>query len=103
MQENICKRYPLLNVIEMNHDKDHVHLFLSIPPSQSEGIVVRLIKSNTGKIMKQKFAFLKEVYRGSDGIWSDGYFVSTAGIDEDIIRNILSIRGKKILDEQSSK
>ncbi|MBI4272404.1 transposase [Candidatus Uhrbacteria bacterium] len=35
--------------------------------------------------MKQKFPFLKSVYWGSDGIWSDGYFVSTTGINDEVI------------------
>jgi len=45
--------------------------------------------------MKQKFPFLKQVYWGSDGLWSDGYFVSTVGINEDVIKAYIEKQGQK--------
>ena len=59
----------------------------------SVGSVVRLIKSNTSRKLKQQFPFLKEVYWGTDGIWSDGYFVSTVGVDKKIIENYIRLQG----------
>jgi len=50
------------------------------------GKVVGIVKQNTSRELKQKFPFLKKVYWGTDAIWSEGYFVSTAGIDEAIIK-----------------
>ena len=41
--------------------------------------VVRVLKSNTSRDLKKRFPFLKDVYWGTDGVWSDGYFVSTFG------------------------
>ncbi len=49
--------------------------------------------------MKKKFAFLKEVYWGTDGIWSDGYFFSTVGINEKIIKNYIEMQGKEDLGQ----
>ena len=48
--------------------------------------VVETIKSNTSKTLKKKFAFLKKVYWDRKGIWGKGYFVSTVGINEEVIR-----------------
>jgi putative transposase len=45
--------------------------------------------------MKQKFPFLKQVYWGSDGIWPEGYFVSTVGVDEGAIQAYIEHQGKK--------
>ena len=59
------------------------------------GEVVGVIKSNTSKGLKQKFPFLKEVYWGTDGVWSDGYFVSTVGINEKIIRKYIEQQGEE--------
>ena len=42
---------------EVNHDKDHIHFLISIPPTMSVGSVVRIIKSNTARNLKQKFPF----------------------------------------------
>ena len=91
----IRKHYPEVEYKEVNHDKDHIHLLVSIPPKMSVGSVVRIIKSNTAVGMKQKFPFLKEMYWGTDGIWSDGYFVSTVGVDEEVIRKYIQNQGKE--------
>src|SRR4030042_746615 len=82
----IRKHYPLIHCKTVKHDNDHIHFLLSIPPTMSVGSAVRIIKSNTAKSLKQKFPFLAEVYWGNDGIWSDGYFVSTVGLNEQAIK-----------------
>ena len=93
--EEIKKYYPELSFEKFNHDKDHIHLLVSIPPKMSVGSVVRIIKANTSKGMKERFPFLKKVYWGTDGIWSEGYFVSTTGINEAIIRKYIDAQGKE--------
>ena len=89
----ITKYYPEIEFKELNHDRDHLHLLISIPPKMSVGSVVRIIKANTARGLKQKFPFLKEVYWGTDGIWSEGYFVSTTGINEEIIKKYIDNQG----------
>jgi putative transposase len=79
----------------VNHDKDHIHLLVSIPPTMSVGRAVGIIKQNTARDLKQKFPFLKQVYWGTDAIWSEGYFVSTVGIDDAMIRAYIEQQGKK--------
>ena len=91
----INKYYPEIRFEKSNHDHDHLHLLVSIPPKFSVGGVIRIIKANTSRGLKQKFPFLKEIYWGTDGIWSEGYFVSTTGVNEEIIR--------KYLDKQSAE
>ena len=91
----IRKYYPEIEFKKVNHDRDHIHMLVSIPPKMSVGSVVRIIKANTSRGLKQKFPFLKQVYWGTDGIWSDGYFASTVGINEDIIRRYIANQGKE--------
>src|SRR5579864_8453421 len=93
--KEIYKHYPELQFEKVNHDEDHVHFLLSIPPKMSVGSVIRIIKANTSRALKQKFAFLKEVYWGTDGIWSDGYCVSTVGMNEAMIRKYIENQGKE--------
>lgn len=93
--KEINKYYPEIEFKELNHDKDHVHFLISIPPKMSVGSVVRIIKANTSKGMKDKFPFLKQLYWGTDGIWSDGYFVSTVGLHEETIRRYVVNQGKE--------
>lgn len=89
----ITQHYPRLYIHEANHDKDHIHLSISIPPQMPVGKVVGLIKTNTARGIKQQFPHLKQIYWGNDGIWSDGYFVSTIGVDQDIIKRYIAQQG----------
>ena len=58
--------------------------------------MVGIIKANTARRLKEKFGdFLKKVYWGTQGIWSSGYFVSTVGINEEIIRRYIEYQGKE--------
>lgn len=60
----IGRFHPELEILEVNTDLDHIHLLISIPPRFSVGQVVRMIKTNTGRAMRQKFQFLDKVYWG---------------------------------------
>ena len=93
--KEINKYYTELVFEKVNHDIDHVHFMISIPPKRSVGSVVRIIKANTSRGMKQKFEFIKELYWGTDGIWSDGYFVSTVGLNENMIKKYIDNQGKE--------
>ena len=87
--------YPLIIIKEVNSDKDHIHLLVSIPPTIGVGKVVGIIKQNTAKDLKQKFPFVKEAYWGTESVWSEGYFVSTVGINEEVIKRYIQLQGEK--------
>lgn len=89
------EHYPLIFIKEVNHDKEHLHLLVSIPPTMNVGKVVELIKQNTARELKQKFPIIKQVYWGTESVRSEGYFVSTVGINESIIQKYIENQGKK--------
>jgi putative transposase len=93
--KELSDHYPEIEILEINHDKDHLHMLASIPPKMAVGKVVGIIKANTSRRLKEKFPFLKEVYWGTDGVWSDGYFVSTVGINEQIIQRYIQQQGQE--------
>ena len=70
-------------------------MHLSIPPKIRVSDAVRTIKSISGRLMKRKFDYMRKAYWGSDGIWSDGYFVSTLGINEDVIKRYIERQGQE--------
>ena len=92
--ETITEHHPDLIFKKINTDKDHLHVLVSIPPQWAVGKVVGIIKQNTARSMKAEFPFLKKVYWGTDSIWSEGYFVSTVGINEATIRNYIEQQGQ---------
>jgi len=91
----ITEHYPLIKFRVVNHDKDHIHILVSIPPTMTVGKAIGVIKQNTSRELKQKFPFLREVYWGTDAVWSEGYFVSTVGINEAMIQAYIEEQGKK--------
>jgi putative transposase len=91
----ITEHYPMIRFKTVNHDKDHIHYLVSIPPTMTVGKVIGIVKQNTSRELKQKFPFLKKVYWGTDSVWSEGYFVSTVGIDEAVIQAYIENQGKK--------
>lgn len=93
--KKVLEMYPQIEIEEQNHDRDHVHLLVIIPPSMRVSDVVRVLKSFLSRDIKKNFDFLKYVYYGTEGIWSDGYFVSTVGINEKQIRKYIEMQGKE--------
>jgi len=91
----VTEHYPLVRIEAVNHDKDHIHLLVSIPPTVSVGKVIGIIKQNMSRELKQKFPFLKQVYWGTEAVWSEGYFVSTVGVNEAMIHAYIEAQGKK--------
>ncbi len=91
----VTEHYPLIRFKKVNHDKDHIHMLISIPPTMNVGKAVGLIKQNMARNLKQKFPFLKEVYWGTESVWSEGYFASTVGINDAVIKKYIENQGKK--------
>ena len=93
---NVAKQYPDIKLFEMNTDQDHVHVLASIPPRMAVSDAVRLLKANSGRAMRARFPFLSTMYeRKGLGLWSDGYFVSTAGSNEKAIEKYIRAQGKE--------
>lgn len=92
---DVSKTHPDIEILEVNTDMDHVHFLISIPPKYSISEIIGKIKANTGRKMRKKFKFLDKVYWGIDGIWSIGYFVSTVGVNESVIRQYIENQAKE--------
>lgn len=84
--EQLFKHFPNIQhdieVLEVNVQTDHVHMVIIIPPRVAVAKVVSFLKSQSGKRLKAKFAFLHTVYWDGGSIWSRGYCVSTIGLNE---------------------
>jgi putative transposase len=64
------------DVLELAIQPDHVHLFLRCLPTDSPHLVVRQVKGQTSRVLRQEFAGLR---RRLPTLWTRAYFVSTAG------------------------
>ena len=91
----ISKHYPEIEIVEINSDLDHIHMLMRIAPKMAVSAAVNIIKSRTGKMVRRRFKWLSKVYWDQEGIWSIGYFVSTVGTTEEVIRKSIEWQGKE--------
>ncbi len=87
----IEERYPDVYISEQNIQVDHVHMLIEIPPKYAVSRVIGVLKGTSSRLMRKEFAYL----RTRREMWSVGYFVSSVGINESIIRRYIQYQDKQ--------
>jgi putative transposase len=67
---------------------DHVHMMISIPPKYSVSQVVGYIKGKSAINIARRYMGHERNFTGQH-FWARGYYVSTAGRDEEIVRKYI--------------
>ena len=65
---------------------DHVHIMISIPPKHAVSTVMGYMKGKSAIHLARTYGERKQNYAGQS-FWARGYFVSTVGRDEAVIRD----------------
>ena len=73
--------------------KDHVHMLVSIPPKISVSSFMGYLKGKSALMMFDKHANLKYKF-GNRHFWSEGYYVSTVGLNEATIKKYIAEQEK---------
>ena len=76
---------------------DHVHMCISIPPKYTVSNVMGYIKGKSAITIARRFGGRVKNFTG-EVFWARGYFVSTVGLDEEIVRAY--IRNQEQEDER---
>ena len=76
---------------------DHVHMLISIPPKYSVAQAIGYIKGKSAIHVARTFMGKKRNFVGQH-LWARGYFVSTVGRDEAVIREY--IRHQEVEDKR---
>lgn len=74
-------RYKGVEIIEGHLMPDHVHILVSMPPKLSVSSFMGYLKGKSALMMFDKHANLKYKF-GNRHFWSEGYYVSTVGLNE---------------------
>ena len=74
---------------------DHIHMVMVIPPKYAVSEVVGRMKGITASRLRKRYEWLKRPYWKENVVWSEGYFVSTIGIDEDKILKYVKWQGRQ--------
>ena len=84
----ICKSLDI-EIIKGHVSKDHVHLFVSVPPQLSISKVVGRIKGKTSRRLLSEYRRLSKEFWGRH-LWGRGYFAASSGnvTDEVIMQYI---------------
>ena len=83
------------SLIEEGHlMPDHVHMMISIPPKNAVSQVVGFIKGKSAIHIARMYAGRKRNYVGQS-FWARGYFASTVGRDEQVIREYIRHQEKE--------
>ncbi|MDO8948378.1 MAG: IS200/IS605 family transposase [Desulfocapsaceae bacterium] len=72
-------------ILEGHLQPDHVHILILIPPKYSVSQVVGYMKGKGAIHIARTYLGQKNNYTGMH-FWARGYFVSTVGADEEVVR-----------------
>ena len=68
------------DILEMETDKDHIHLMIQFPPRVAISAIVNRIKSlSTYYIWRKNHYFFAKHFWKEKTFWTDGYFVCSIG------------------------
>jgi len=90
----ICKSKEI-EIIKGHVSRDHVHIFVSVPPHISVSGVMQSLKGKTSRKMMSEFKSLSRTFWGRH-IWARGYFVSSSGnVTDEVIMKYIEMQGKE--------
>ena len=72
--------------MELNVQIYHIHIVCSIPPKVSISALMGTLKGKLAIKIFKSYPKLKQKPYWGNHFWSRGYFVTTVGVDEEIIR-----------------
>ena len=94
----ICKEHEV-EIIKGHVSKDHVHLFVSVPPHLAISKLVQYLKGKSSYKMLLENKQLSREFWGRH-VWGRGYFVSTSGnITDEMIMEYITNQDDEKKDE----
>ena len=87
----ICRTMDIV-IIKGHVSKDHVHLFVSIPPYHSVSQVMGRIKGKTSRKLLSENRQLSKKFWGRH-LWARGYFVASSGnVTDEVIAQYIELQ-----------
>ena len=84
------------SLIEMNHNKDHIHLLFSAPPQIQLSKLVNNYKTVTSRAVRKHFDEYLKTFYWEKTFWSRSYLIlSSGGAPIDVIKKYIEEQGKE--------
>ena len=94
----ICKGNEI-DIIKGSISKDHVHLFISVPPFLSVSKLVQSLKGKTSYKLLSEFKELGRAFWGRH-IWGRGYFAASSGnVTDEVIMEYIATQDLEANDD----
>lgn len=77
-----------VEILEAEACPDHIHMLVSIPPKMSVSSFMGYLKGKSALMIFDRHANLKYKF-GNRHFWSEGYYVSTVGLNEATIKKYI--------------
>ena len=81
-------------VLEGHLQPDHVHMLIAIPPKYAVSQVIGYVKGKSAIHIARTYLGQRKNYGGMS-FWARGYFVSTVGADDEVVRAYIKNQEKK--------
>ena len=90
----ICKSKDV-EIIKGHISRDHVHIFVSVPPHISVSQLVKSIKGKSSRKLMMEYKRLSKAFWGRH-MWARGYFVASSGnVTDEVIIKYIEEHGKE--------
>jgi len=105
LEEEIKKLCEWKDIIieEMNIQKDHIHMVVSIPPKNSISEFMGFLKGKLAIKLFKSYPWMKKKPYWGNHFWARGYFVSTIGIDEELIKRYVRYQEKEERKQENER
>ena len=90
--KQLCS-YKGVEIIEGHLMPDHIHMLVSIPPKMSVSSFMGYLKGKSALMIFDRHANLKYKFENRH-FWSEGYYVSTVGLNEATIKKYIQDQEK---------
>jgi REP-associated tyrosine transposase len=85
--------HPDIEIETCSIQVDHMHLVRVIPPKYAVSDIVGKMKAPTSRAIRQRFPWIRKIYWRNE-VWSVGFFSSTVGVNEDVIKRYVEFQEK---------
>lgn len=91
--ENIAPNYKI-EVIEWNHDKDHIHILFKAHPKTQISKFINAYKSASSRLIKKEFPSIKKQL-WQDKFWSQSFcLLTTGGVSLEVVKQYIESQGQ---------
>ena len=90
----ICKANDI-EILKGHVSREHVHIFVSVPPHMSVSELMKSIKGKTSRKMLMEYKTLSKAFWGRH-LWARGYFAASSGnVTDEVIMKYIEEQGKE--------